>query len=74
MAVVKPIRAVRYDESVAGPLERLVAPPYDVIGAEEREELLEPSSATPSRPSGRSSRSTSGPTASSACAAGWSPR
>jgi uncharacterized protein (DUF1015 family) len=40
MAVVKPIRAVRYDESVAGPLEQLVAPPYDVIGPEEREELL----------------------------------
>jgi uncharacterized protein (DUF1015 family) len=40
MAVVKPIRAVRYDESVAGPLEQLVAPPYDVIGAEQREELL----------------------------------
>jgi uncharacterized protein (DUF1015 family) len=40
MAVVKPIRAVRYDESVAGPLEQLVAPPYDVIGAEQREELI----------------------------------
>ena len=36
-----PIRAVRYDESVAGPLERLVAPPYDVIDAAQREELLE---------------------------------
>ncbi|HEU6446501.1 MAG TPA: DUF1015 domain-containing protein [Gaiellaceae bacterium] len=40
MAVVKPIRAVRYDESVAGPLDRLVAPPYDVIDDEQREELL----------------------------------
>jgi uncharacterized protein (DUF1015 family) len=40
MAVVKPIRAVRYDESLAGPLEDLVAPPYDVIGPEKREELL----------------------------------
>ena len=40
VAVVKPIRAVRYDESVAGPLEALVAPPYDVIGPDEREELL----------------------------------
>ncbi len=39
MAVIKPIRAVRYDESVAGPLERLVAPPYDVIGDAQREEL-----------------------------------
>jgi uncharacterized protein (DUF1015 family) len=40
MAVVKPFRALRYDESVAGPLETLVAPPYDVISDELREELL----------------------------------
>jgi uncharacterized protein (DUF1015 family) len=40
MAVVKPIRAVRYDQSVAGPLEQLVAPPYDVISPEQREELF----------------------------------
>ena len=40
MAVVKPFRAERYDESKAGPLERLVAPPYDVISREQREELL----------------------------------
>jgi len=40
MAVIKPIRAVRYDESVAGPLERLVAPPYDVIDEAQREELM----------------------------------
>jgi uncharacterized protein (DUF1015 family) len=39
MAVVKPIRAVRYDESVAGPLAQLVAPPYDVIDEAQREEL-----------------------------------
>ena len=39
MAVVKPFRALRYDEAVAGPLETLVAPPYDVISAEQREEL-----------------------------------
>ena len=39
MAVVKPFRALRYDEEVAGPLETLVAPPYDVIGPEQREEL-----------------------------------
>ena len=36
MAVVKPFRALRYDEGTAGPLETLVAPPYDVIGEEER--------------------------------------
>jgi uncharacterized protein (DUF1015 family) len=41
MAVVKPFRALRYDESVAGPLELLVAPPYDVISDELRGELLE---------------------------------
>ncbi len=40
VAVVKPIRAVRYDESVAGPLEQLVAPPYDVLDAAQREELM----------------------------------
>ncbi|MHB1241844.1 MAG: DUF1015 family protein [Gaiellaceae bacterium] len=40
MAVVKPFRALRYDESAAGPLESLVAPPYDVISGEERERLL----------------------------------
>jgi uncharacterized protein (DUF1015 family) len=39
MAVVKPIRAVRYDTSVAGPLEPLVAPPYDVIDADLRARL-----------------------------------
>ena len=39
MAVVKPFRALRYDEAVAGPLETLVAPPYDVISDEQRKEL-----------------------------------
>ncbi len=39
MAVVKPFRALRYDEAVAGPLETLVAPPYDVISEEQREQL-----------------------------------
>ncbi len=40
MADVKPFRALRYDTGVAGPLERLVAPPYDVISTEERERYL----------------------------------
>ncbi|MDX6513974.1 MAG: hypothetical protein QOE36_3478 [Gaiellaceae bacterium] len=40
MAVLKPFRALRYDEAKAGPLERLVAPPYDVIGPEQREDYL----------------------------------
>src|SRR6059058_3262964 len=40
MADVKPFRAERYDEAKAGPLEKLVAPPYDVISHEERTEYL----------------------------------
>ncbi len=39
MAVVKPFRALRYDQAAAGPLETLVAPPYDVISDEQRAEL-----------------------------------
>jgi uncharacterized protein (DUF1015 family) len=38
VAEVKPFRAVRYGDS-AGPLESLVAPPYDVISPPERDEL-----------------------------------
>ena len=38
MADVQPFRALRYGPA-AGPLERLVAPPYDVISPDEREEL-----------------------------------
>ena len=99
MAEIKPFRAVRYDESKAGPLASLVAPPYDVIGSEERLEYLErspynvvhltlpdaeeqaardfgstgartASSSTTTRRCGRSSRTTSAPTASAAPAAG----
>ena len=40
MAVVKPLRALRYDEAKAGRLESLVAPPYDVISPEERARYL----------------------------------
>src|SRR3954470_9958890 len=39
MAQVRPFRALRYS-SAAGPLERLVAAPSDVISAEEREHYL----------------------------------
>jgi uncharacterized protein (DUF1015 family) len=42
VAEVKPFRAVRYGER-AGPLESLVAPPYDVISPPEREQLAEQS-------------------------------
>jgi uncharacterized protein (DUF1015 family) len=38
MATIRPFRALRYDEGVAGPLADLVAPPYDVISDEERKE------------------------------------
>ena len=41
MAEVRPFRALRYDEEVAGPLETLVAPPYDVIADDERAGYLE---------------------------------
>jgi len=37
---IRPFRALRYDEAVAGPLETLVAPPYDVISPEQREAYL----------------------------------
>ena len=40
MAEIRPFRALRYDEAKAGPLEALVAPPYDVISNDERHEYL----------------------------------
>ena len=39
MADVQPLRTLRYDPDVAGPLEDLIAPPYDVIDDELRAEL-----------------------------------
>jgi uncharacterized protein (DUF1015 family) len=33
---IRPVHALRYDPAVAGPFERLVAPPYDVISDEAR--------------------------------------
>src|SRR4051794_33092928 len=44
MADVQPLRALHYDPAVAGPLDQLVAPPYDVIDAERRAELAARSS------------------------------
>jgi uncharacterized protein (DUF1015 family) len=41
VAEVRPFRALRYDESKAGPLEQLVAPPYDVLSEAERQEYFE---------------------------------
>jgi uncharacterized protein (DUF1015 family) len=40
VADVRAFRAERYEEAEAGPLETLVAPPYDVITPAEREEYL----------------------------------
>jgi uncharacterized protein (DUF1015 family) len=39
MADVEPLRALVYDQAVAGDLQDLVAPPYDVIDPQQREEL-----------------------------------
>jgi uncharacterized protein (DUF1015 family) len=39
MADVQPLRTLRYDTSVAGPLEDLIAPPYDVIDDAMRAQL-----------------------------------
>jgi uncharacterized protein (DUF1015 family) len=40
MPTVRPFKALRYDEAVAGPLPDLVAPPYDVISDEARRGYL----------------------------------
>ena len=39
MARVEPLRALHYDPAVAGPLQHLAAPPYDVIDPEQRAAL-----------------------------------
>jgi uncharacterized protein (DUF1015 family) len=39
VAEIHPLRSLHYDLAAAGPLDRLVAPPYDVIDAAQREEL-----------------------------------
>jgi uncharacterized protein (DUF1015 family) len=40
MPTVRPFKALRYDSAVAGPLDDLVAPPYDVISDEARSDYL----------------------------------
>src|SRR5947207_14184762 len=40
MPIVRPFKALRYHTAVAGPLDDLVAPPYDVISDEARLEYL----------------------------------
>src|SRR5215218_871904 len=39
MAHVEPLQALHYDPAVAGPLQDLAAPPYDVIDPEQRADL-----------------------------------
>ncbi len=39
MAEIKPIRTMRFDTAVAGPLDELISPPYDVIDEALRAEL-----------------------------------
>ncbi|MDQ3849658.1 MAG: DUF1015 domain-containing protein [Actinomycetota bacterium] len=39
MAWIEPLRALHYDQDVAGPLQALAAPPYDVIDPDQRAEL-----------------------------------
>jgi uncharacterized protein (DUF1015 family) len=41
VAEVRPFAALRYDESKAGPLAELVAPPYDVLSGDQRRKYLE---------------------------------
>jgi uncharacterized protein (DUF1015 family) len=41
MADVQPLRTLRYAPAAVGSLERVIAPPYDVIGEDERARLLE---------------------------------
>jgi len=43
VAEVRPFRSLRYDETNAGPLQDLVAPPYDVLSPAQRGEYLEKS-------------------------------
>jgi uncharacterized protein (DUF1015 family) len=43
VSAITPFRALRYDEAVAGPLDELVAPPYDVIDDVARQAYLDTS-------------------------------
>ena len=40
MADIQPLRALHYDHRVVGPLADVTSPPYDVIDAQQREQLL----------------------------------
>ena len=55
MADVEPLRALHYDLERTGGLQDVVAPPYDVIDADERVELeaSSPYNVVRHRPAGR---------------------
>src|SRR5262245_61453448 len=40
VAEIVPFHGLRYDEQGTGPLADVVSPPYDVIGEEQRQQLL----------------------------------
>lgn len=40
MADIRPFQGLRYNTKVAGPLEQLVCPPYDIISEEQRQNYL----------------------------------
>ncbi len=41
MADIQPLRALHYDQSLVGALSHVTSPPYDVIDAQQREQLLQ---------------------------------
>jgi uncharacterized protein (DUF1015 family) len=41
MADIQPLRALHYNQSLVGPLADVTSPPYDVIDADQRKQLLE---------------------------------
>ncbi|HEY5287395.1 MAG TPA: DUF1015 domain-containing protein [Solirubrobacteraceae bacterium] len=41
MVDIQPLRALHYDQSLVGPLADVTSPPYDVIDAQQREQLLQ---------------------------------
>jgi uncharacterized protein (DUF1015 family) len=43
MAEIRPLHAVRYEPSAVGSLDAVAAPPYDVIDAEMRAQLVKKS-------------------------------
>jgi uncharacterized protein (DUF1015 family) len=43
MPEIRPFRAIRYDPSIVGPLDAVIAPPYDVISKADQDRLYEQS-------------------------------